>query len=194
VNGSDGTFAQGVCLKNKGATIDYIRRHDGTSTTLLLGESLLTPPGENAAIATPTRGPAMYLAALTDQTAAYLNYRPSVIANATYGYESRSCWTATGLTHDWDLTKSTQNNSEVNVGFEWGHYKTKTIPRLSDKLLSAHGSLVVVSFCDGHTQTLSTGLDYNVFKHLATPWGAGCQAGADEDRDPPTGVLDEGSF
>jgi len=50
---------------------------------------------------------------------------------------------------------------------------------------SNHPGLVMVSFCDGSVRTISTQIDYQTFRHLMTPDGAGCGL---------VGVLDAGSY
>ena len=153
--------AQGVCLDAVYAdvtvSLDYISGHDGVSTTLLMAESVLTPTG--APIDTPTSVPSLYLARFTGTSSTPIYYRPM------------SRWTSSA----WDGSSGTPNNSEVDLGFEWGNFSSASAP-ITEKVLSRHSGGVVVSFCDGHQYFLADTVSQLVFKHLMTPWGS--QAGA----------------
>lgn len=185
VNGLDNR-AQGVCLNQTnfvGTTartaanpiarvgIDYISSHDGATTTLLLAECLFEQqPSDRPQFALPRT------------------------STATGALNSPK-WTSTSVSGS--APSTAYQRMEVDVGFEWGTYVTATDPKVSDKLQSRHPGMIVVAFCDGHTQTIRQDIDINTFKHLMTPWGKGCpaaDAGPPLIPAPPSGILDEGSL
>ena len=61
---------------------------------------------------------------------------------------------------------------------------------------SNHPDLVIVTFCDGHTYSLSTNINYVVYQHLMTPDGAKARSAlpAGQRDFNLTGVLDEGDY
>ena len=176
VNGSKSP-TQGVCLDadpthSDSATVssDYISAHDGVSTTLLIAESILTPTGTPVEVQ-PSIAPYLYLETPTGPSAPQEFY-----------YRPTSRWTSSA----WDGLPSTLNNSEVDLGFEWGTFSAT--PKLTDKILSRHSGGVVVSFCDGHQYFLADTVRVDVFKHLMTPWGSQAGAGLGNT------VLDEADY
>ena len=161
VNGIDNR-AMGVCLNqytaaSGGSTVgakrvgqDYLTAHDGSSTTLLLAESVLECP-------TTGLGVLVYPRTATGTTAV----NQPLWFNANYGSSHPAC---------------DQNNMEVDVGFEWGTFSTAsgTQPSLRDKIFSNHSGGVNVVFCDGHTQLLRYEIDLGTYIHIMTPWDKGC--------------------
>ena len=127
--------------------IDYISAHDGAATTLLLTESLLTPPGEDPTL--PYSPPYLYLQSSAD----------------TYYYRPRSNWTSSA----W--VAGSENQAELNLGFDWGIFSSNTAP-ITEKALSRHSGSFNVAFCDGHLTSLSDTVNLQVFRQLMTPWGS----------------------
>jgi hypothetical protein len=195
INGVNNT-AYGVCQDQYTSgtapplSLDFISAHDGATTTLLLAESVLTNPANPPSLVFPR------------------NDSNNPHTNSPY-------WTSTGSkTANPSLAI---NAMEVDVGFEWGtFFGTAVSPStvtpgngtIGDKILSAHYGGSVVSFCDGHQQFLNTTVDRDVFRQLATPWGAQVTASVLKglstgntitklETDGATNilpVLDEGSF
>lgn len=166
----------GVCLNQATpsgtspfvVTLDYINSHDGSSTTLLLAESLLAnPPSppqvliprvDNSSAGSPKPGWAKWTTppAMSTTTAATnvgLVMLPAT--TALYG------------------TALATNDMESAVGFEWSQWPTTGGTKLSDKLLSRHPGGVVVSFCDGHQQFIADSIEVDTYKMLMTPYGNG---------------------
>ena len=84
---------------------------------------------------------------------------------------------------------------EWDVGFGWTDYLNVTPQRkVTNNVVTRHGSGVVVSFCDGHQSFVSTDLDYAVYAHLLTPWGQGCLDASGRPGNVDTGILDEGAY
>ena len=80
--------------------------------------------------------------------------------------------------------------AELVLGFEWGGLGTRTNAKVTDRISSRHGGIIVASFCDGHTAQLNEQLDINVFKHIMTPYG--CRRHRFVRRvKSPTNLLDE---
>ncbi|MEN6406755.1 MAG: DUF1559 domain-containing protein [Thermoguttaceae bacterium] len=159
VNGLDSLPAAGVCenrcqstLKQPGITSHYISSHDGSSSTLLLAESLLT--GGEPRRTQPTTGPYLVL------------ILPSI---ETYYDRPTSSWTK-------NVVQSSANSSglaDLDLGFEWGFLSSEKSP-ITEKILSPHPGMANVTFCDGHQRHLSNSTDINVFRQLMTPDGDGC--------------------
>jgi prepilin-type processing-associated H-X9-DG protein len=175
-NGNQYGAAYGVCLDQFNTTIsttsggtttttprtvvrvsgDYISSHDGSSTTLLLAESILTPPGITDVTTNSGQTPFLNLVVQPAGTTCY--YRPG------------SYWTSS-------FYLATANSAELNLGFEWGPAPTSgyTPPLVTNKITSRHSGGCNVSFCDGHNYFLRDSIDSRVFCQLMTPWGT--QAG-----------------
>jgi prepilin-type processing-associated H-X9-DG protein len=147
-------------------SLDYINSHDGTSTTLLLAENLLTnpPAGSGSQIFVPRVSPSGSTGTPWGKWST-----PLTCASAT-GSDPGTANATTLLPQ-----KSPFNNDlEACVGFEWSQWSAT--PKLSDKLLSRHPGGVNVAFCDGHMQFLSDNIDVTAFKMLMTPYGNGIPA------------------
>ena len=168
--------------------VDYISAHDGSSTTLLLSECVLTPTELSAsgsdtlptAVEVPL--PQLYLNRLTNTTGTPAYARPS------------SLWTAA----DWDGSTTSPNNAEVNLAFEWGTLSSP--PKMTDKIVSRHSGSLNVAFCDGHLQSVSDLVDVDVFRQLMTPWGSAARGVLTSNGFTPVPdfttltVLDEADF
>ncbi len=147
-------------------TLDYITAHDGSSTTLLLAESLLANPPtgnqlliprvDNSATGTPKPSWAKWTTPPAMATTTALTNATNVLTAATsaiYG------------------TSAATNDMEAAMGFEWSQWSTS--PKLADKLLSRHPGGVVASFCDGHQQFIADSIETDTYKMLMTPYGNG---------------------
>jgi prepilin-type N-terminal cleavage/methylation domain-containing protein/prepilin-type processing-associated H-X9-DG protein len=137
---------------------DYIGSHDGTTTTLLLAESVLVDPAGTA-------GPTILKYPRTAIAGNSVNNQPLWLNN-TYGAGT---------------PPTTNLAMEVDVGFEWGQFWAtgSQQPQVQDKIYSNHTGGNTVSFCDGHVQFMRTDLDIATFIHLMTPWDRGCPANVD---------------
>lgn len=68
-----------------------------------------------------------------------------------------------------------------SVSFLWKSNDTSFASQIS----SNHGGGTCVAFCDGHITFLRSDIEYQVYKHLMTPWGQ--KVGV-------TGIIDEAAF
>jgi prepilin-type processing-associated H-X9-DG protein/prepilin-type N-terminal cleavage/methylation domain-containing protein len=184
--------ALGVCLNQYSSasgnrvSLDYISSHDGSATTLLMAESLLTETARTSANP-PASKPYLYLPvrkAASDGT---------VSAGSTVYYDRpSSLWTSSaygGVDAD--------NLAELNLGFEWGTFSTD--PSVGEKILSRHNGTVNVAFCDGHQTSLSDNVDVDVFRQLMTPYSKNAptvlsNAGVTAVPGLNFSVLDEASY
>jgi prepilin-type processing-associated H-X9-DG protein len=166
-------------------SLDFISTHDGTSTTLLLAESLLTNPPNSPKLVYPRNGTNGTITNMPKWT----SNATTVTTSATYPVPSAGPATALGM--------------EVDVGFEWGTFSGSTTPPVTDKILSRHTGGNVVTFCDGHQSFLSTNVDSQTFRQLMTPWGANAYTALGGSKPIATLVptltntlptLDEGSY
>lgn len=182
-NQQDKNAALGVCFNTTGNTdtgcstsvpgdtarvsMDYLTSHDGATTTLLLAESLLTPSGATATVQ-PSVPPCLNL-----------------YDSGTYYYRPYSKWMLSTTE-----MKASAVNSELSLGFERGALAQSGVPQNITSLInSRHGGLIMVSFCDGRVAQLNQGMDLETFKHIMTPYGAGCSGVYAVDK-----VLDEGNL
>ena len=134
--------------------MDYISSHDGSSMTLLLGETLLNNANVNGTGLLYGRDNARW-----DDTTT------SPEASPGYGFTQL-------------LDRTGENKMQVNLGFEWGNFDTN--PTVSDKINSNHSGGANVCFCDGHQYYLNTAnLDVDVFRMLMTPWDNGIPRNTD---------------
>jgi prepilin-type N-terminal cleavage/methylation domain-containing protein/prepilin-type processing-associated H-X9-DG protein len=182
--------------------LDYISNHDGSSTTLLLAESLLTSRSffaTSSITATPTAGSTLYLRDYQYTTGAgtaggtpnvNCYFRPSSLwTSGGYNANLTGTWPVpTGVTTCIDqaslaatnvvtVTKQTSSLASpytfhCEMDLGFEWGSFSATPRLNDKVRSRHSGGVVVSFCDGHQQFLSDSVNINVYKQLMTPWGA----------------------
>ncbi|MEN6408051.1 MAG: DUF1559 domain-containing protein [Thermoguttaceae bacterium] len=196
--------AYGVCLdqySNRKNTVNmgYLTNHDGASTTLLLGESLLTETPGSPTTATTTQP---YLRVqLCTGSATDPNVITATPGDVNYerytGYWTSSSWNGKDGTYTHDGASTTTNYAEADLAFEWGYFKNANSP-ITEKLLSAHKGGSVVSFCDSHQQFLSDTLSIRVFRQLMTPWGAKCNSLnptiTPKLSDDPLKTLDEGEY
>jgi prepilin-type N-terminal cleavage/methylation domain-containing protein/prepilin-type processing-associated H-X9-DG protein len=164
--------ATGVCLNQTGRAqsnfnvrvapvcvgLDYVSSHDGSSTTLLLAESLLTSPARNMGGLYYTRDGQ----SASPQTA------------------NRPLWLNNIYTNLGQV--SGDLSMEVDVGFEWGTFNISATSSavLTDKIVSNHSGGNNVSFCDGHQQFLLNSIDIETFVHIMTPYDRGCPQNVDK--------------
>jgi prepilin-type N-terminal cleavage/methylation domain-containing protein/prepilin-type processing-associated H-X9-DG protein len=157
--------AVGVCLNQSGfdqqnnppkyivrpvrVGVNYIGSHDGSTTTLLLGESVMH---------NPTQPPALYVASGGSGYNGARDAVSTIDGNPKYLWRNNHQYQADG---------------EIGVGFEWGTFNPST-PQITDKIMSSHsGSGFHAAFCDGHVQFLSYQIDIPTFIHIMTPWDRG---------------------
>lgn len=147
-------------------SLDYLSNNDGSSTTVMLGENVnaetLVPP--------PATGGASfggYVPLFTDSSGTGRRH----IKEGDVGM----VW--------WPGTPSlcAKMNQCIKSGLSVidPNYKVGMRPG------SAHGSLVIMSFCDGHQQMVSDTIDYQVFRHIMSPEG---------DKAGIAGVFDRSSL
>jgi prepilin-type processing-associated H-X9-DG protein len=134
-------------------SLDYINSHDGSSTTLLLAESLLDYP---------TNPPQPFIprqeASQASVNTAKWTTPPTISSNSSPAQQL--------------LKPAATNDMEAAVGFEWSQWSSAS-PSISDKLLSRHPGGVNVSYCDGHQQFLASNIDVPTFMMLMTPYDNG---------------------
>ena len=153
-------------------SLDYVSSHDGSTTTLLLAESLLDYPTNT------TQQPLVPRQDFNSSNAnASLWTTPASVTGSSAPAVGSTVPATAILTPATSLyvgTTAPQNASnamEAGVGFEWGQWSAS--PKLSDKLLSRHPGGVNVAFCDGHMAFLADSIDVNTFMMLMTPYGNG---------------------
>jgi prepilin-type processing-associated H-X9-DG protein/prepilin-type N-terminal cleavage/methylation domain-containing protein len=153
VNGLN-SAAAGICMNltttpKVRVNLDYVSGHDGSSTTILLAESVLT-----ADLRTSPPADRPYLYMNSSAGTAYYD-RPNTNWTSSY-------WSGSGT-----------DFAEMNLGFEWGYLTSNASPT-TEKILSRHSGGINVAFCDGHQASISSEVDINVFRQLATPNAKGC--------------------
>ncbi|MEN6459117.1 MAG: DUF1559 domain-containing protein [Thermoguttaceae bacterium] len=222
-NGWNFNPAVGVCFDQASALdsnrrpiaarvgMDYLTSHDGSATTLLLAESLLTPLAYQATAASSSNTPATPYLHLVAPSAEQTSVPASGDAMPTasgseyfyrpYSYWDEQAFSSSGSLLGWDdsgsASPSILGNAEMTLAFEWGGLSEATrstggtTPQVSDQINSRHGGLITVAYCDGHTTTLRADMDIAVFRHLMTPYGKACAITSLGLSDAPTGILDE---
>ena len=145
-------------------------RHDGSSATLLLGESLLTNPTSGTQVFIPrvdntSSGSPKPSWGKWTTPPKMSTTTPATNAGNVLTYATSGLYTST------TYPGSATNDMEAAVGFEWSEWSAT--PTLTDKLLSRHPGGVVVSFCDGHQQFIANTVSVTTFAMLMTPYGNG---------------------
>jgi prepilin-type N-terminal cleavage/methylation domain-containing protein len=156
--------------------IDYITAHDGTSNTLLLAESPLTPTSISGTMLQqpPQRFPYLSLYERNDPTG-------SAISDSTgwFYYRPYSKWIDVTFSNGSATQSTYATTTELSLGFEWSGLAVTRLnngtPKITDQIASLHPGLVIVSFCDGHQDKLQESMDITTFKHIMTPYGLGYQ-------------------
>jgi prepilin-type N-terminal cleavage/methylation domain-containing protein/prepilin-type processing-associated H-X9-DG protein len=184
--------ALGVCMNQFNpvgtkvrVSLDYISSHDGSSSTLLMSESVLTSTVRTTA---PTNAP--YLVLPEWKVAANGTISKS---GTTYYDRPFSLWTASAY------AVPNANQAELSLGFEWGTFSSNSATSITEKVLSRHNGTSTVAFCDGRQTSLSDTVDINVFRQLMTPFGNGAAAALTSASVTPVPplllkVLDEAEF
>ena len=136
-------------------SLDYITNNDGSSNTLLLGENV------NAETLVPATAPP-HLAAGALSVGGYVplldgDRRP--ILEADVGM----VW--------WPDTMAIPECAKINRCVKSGMPTADPAFKEGMRPGSAHGGLVVVSFCDGHQQVMADTIDYEVYRHIMSPDG-----------------------
>ena len=75
--------------------------------------------------------------------------------------------------------------NDAFLAFGWD--ESDPLDKTNGYISSLHPGGAVVSFCDGHQYFLKDDVDYDVYKQLLSPHGAGCE-------DPMTVILGDDSF
>ncbi len=125
--------------------LEYISGHDGSTTTLMLAESLLII--DKSTLATSLR-----------------KYPYWYDVNSTSAVNNN---TTTQMEQDIGFSWG-DNSSSVDAVDSTSDKNTYS---MNTRLVSRHSGGVNASFCDGHQQFLRTSVDKKVFWHLMTPWG-----------------------
>ena len=155
-------------------SLDYINSHDGSSTTLLLAESLLTNPvnTNSSQVFVPRQDLATHAINTAKWTTPASNAKGTGPTGGTTN--ANSLLKAPSAQQNGTAYPGTPTNDmEAAVGFEWSQWSATPPAKISDKILSRHPGGVIVSFCDGHQQFLADNLDANTFLMLMTPYGNG---------------------
>jgi hypothetical protein len=214
-NGVDNNPAVGVCFNQWAGgvpvSLDYISAHDGSTTTLLLSESLISHPPGYYIIG---RDAATALAPVPNARPYYFRTYPYWNSPSLAYYDNTSLISPTPgdlLTSSSDVMAAL---CEVDLGFEWGSLQydytatgTPTVTgntnhigigaKLGNQIESRHAGIIISAFCDGHVSPLKEGMDLDTFKQLMTPWGLGYttfDASGNPTNDGPVAVLDEANF
>ena len=163
-------------------SLDYINSHDGSSTTLMLAESLLTNP-------TNTNSSQVFVPRVDRKTAGTPSFAkwttPPAIAGGVAATNAYSLLTPpTSAQNSTTYPGIPTNDMEAIVGFEWSQWSAVPPAKITDKVLSRHPGGVNVSFCDGHQQFLADNIDPNAFLMLMTPYGNGIPGTAKSNTAP----------
>ena len=129
-------------------TLDYISGKDGTQNTLLLSERASYIPTGSAYL--PNGG----------------GWTTTKTAEELIGSQ--------GVTHFDDAEEELGFTVPTGIGTDTFIFINEEDPANLDRkgvLFAGHPGVVVVSFCDGHQDTISKDIDRNVFMHLMTPDG-----------------------
>lgn len=169
-----GVFLRPLSNSAAGLTVDRISQRDGTTFTILFGESLNSRnwavsevyDGTPALIATTdTRAPAFGIGNAVMDTAFGINAFRGTPTGSPFASEIG--WGTIGTGGDNSLSIATINLTysriNANKGSARGGY-----PGLS----SGHPGSVNVMFCDGHGGTLSEKVDQSVYARLLTSGGS----------------------
>jgi prepilin-type N-terminal cleavage/methylation domain-containing protein len=178
-------------------SVDFISAHDGTTNTLLISESLLTPTsyvGRTAASSGHGKSPYLNLLEVTGngRGSSYITSFDNTTASPTiYYYRPYSFWSSplynnatagTSYSTTSTLSSSAASDqyaemaaySELDLAFEWSALDSAISNRatkVSDVISSRHSGIIVSSFCDGHVANIRGDMDLNVYRHLMTPGG-----------------------
>jgi prepilin-type N-terminal cleavage/methylation domain-containing protein/prepilin-type processing-associated H-X9-DG protein len=150
---------------------DYITSKDGTTTTLMLAESVLVSPTRTTASGSST------------ETKTYLRWNRTGGAtnvpmwiNSNYYSGDLSTSVAEAMKPAGGEGASQVGGLEIDTGFEWGQFWNGSAPALTDKLYSNHSGGFNVAFCDRHTTFMRSTMDVVTFIHLMTPYDRGVPA------------------
>ncbi|MBN1393400.1 MAG: DUF1559 domain-containing protein [Pirellulales bacterium] len=203
VNGQNTNPALGVCFDasvsgNSMVSADYLSAHDGTSTTLLLSESILTPGGAAAPASGAVPSPPHLQLIAADGTSAYY-YRPfsrwfdtTNIDPATYplSWKGGVINSSDSVDHD--------SRGELSLAFEWGALNVNNPATIDMVTTARHGGIINACFCDGHQYAISEDMDLNTFIHLMTPDSAAAWTFANTaysgSAAGPIGILNESKY
>jgi len=134
----------------------YLTQHDGAATTLMLTENCNAemgwkyPPQRFSPGSAPVNYWSQYV-------------RSDKLTNYSYRgeYDLGFCW----------YYDPTHAMNKINSASSISRRTVTSYPRPS----SWHSGGVIVSFCDGHQHFLRQEIDYLVYWHLMTPYGAGAK-------------------
>ena len=153
-------------------TPDFVQANDGTSNTIMLSEnvlpgtswSLLYNNAGSIAVATSYASPATSGSSVSPVTTSTTSAASTGVAQQNL---TAFFWASTAG------AVSTNPAAPPSGYFTINGDKTNTA--VSDQLharpCSAHPGIANFAFCDGHVQTISESVAYNVYKQLMTPYG-----------------------
>ena len=135
-------------------SLDYVTNNDGSSTTLLLGENVNAETLVSTSVS-PSSG----------ALGGYIPLSSTGGRRRIYEGDVGMIW------WPWWATppcppECAKLNECVKVRPSGVPWQTRIRPG------SAHGSVVIMSFCDGHQQMVSDTIDYQVYRHIMSPNGA----------------------
>ena len=169
-------------------SLDYLTQRDGSSNTLLCSENIQAT--QYARWVTPSSGTG-YWHVMNEQDAGFVWLWPAGLTDASVPAAGQTVPQTAGnpaldgipFGINEDLAASSTFGSAL--GYEYARPSSR------------HPGVVVATFCDGHTQVLQEGIDYNVYKHLMTPAGEDAEdilndAGASVD--VIVGLFDAGNL
>jgi prepilin-type N-terminal cleavage/methylation domain-containing protein len=155
----DGVFFdhQSGVLDPKYASLDSISGNDGSSNTLMLGENI------NSGILVPPTSPPQLVAG----TVSLGGYVPLLDGNRRPIFEADvgMVWWPVSPLADPGPPECAKINECLDVLSATAAWQSRIRPG------SAHGGVVVASFCDGHQQLLNETMGYNVYRQIMTPNG-----------------------
>lgn len=160
-------------------SLDYLTLHDGSQHTLMLSENVQANEWTHffASSSTPDPYPTASweaeLGFVWWMTSSDLGFGSGTMP-AAYP-PAGACYKLNACVNDGNTIATSAPAAEVDFNADAEYARPS----------SFHPGVVVVSFCDGHQQTLSNTMDYRVFCHLMTP---------DSNDASVTGVLDPGAF
>ena len=190
--------------------IDYLTSHDGSATTLLLAESILTPQAyQGQLIQPPTSSqvplppPYMNLVLPASDNPGYQANGQLPLAKGTRFSGGRPTPGSPRPIARFPCTKIRWRPRTRSIGsMERAPMPSCALPssgagwaaapnaKLTDQISSRHGGTIVASYSDGHTTQLNEQMDINVYKHIMSPYDMQavsiCPSG-----EMPNNLLDE---
>ena len=144
-------------------SLDYLTQRDGSSNTLLASENI---QATKYATSYDDGSGNILWEVVNEQDAGFVWLWPHGLTNASLPAAAADpvpqIYSATptpGI--PFNINEGLQDNGTFAgaLGFEYARPSSR------------HPGIVVATFCDGHTQVLREGMDYEIYKHLMTPSG-----------------------